>query len=86
MTKLEKLKEALEDETVVVDLRKARQEVVDKMHLERLKAELVSAEEAEFMMSMSDNFCYTTGRIYPLKHRVDDLKFQIEELEKKNGV
>jgi hypothetical protein len=54
--------------------------------LERLKQKLEFAEKAVFETSMSDNFCYSNGRIYPLKRRVRDLESQIEELEKKNGV
>ena len=51
-----------------------------KKTLEELEAELEKVEQAEFMMSMSDNFCYTTGRIYPLKRKIAELKAQIAEL------
>ena len=46
---------------------------------EALEAELEKVEQAEFMMSMSDNFCYTTGRIYPLKRKIAELKAQIAD-------
>lgn len=50
--------------------------------LEQLKKDLEKVQNAIFMMSMSDNFCYSTGRIYPLMHKEKDIKAKIEELEK----
>jgi hypothetical protein len=52
--------------------------------LEQLKEELERVSNAAFFMSMSDNFCYSTGRIYPLLNKEKNLKKQIAELEKGN--
>lgn len=60
-------------------------ETTKMTELEQLKEELEKAENAEFMMSMSDNFCYSTGRIYPLKRRIKELREQIAELEKEQN-
>ena len=50
-----------------------------KLTDEELSEALEAAKDAEFCLSMSDNFCYTNGRIYPLQRKVKAL-----ELEKEN--
>ena len=52
--------------------------------LSELKTELEKVKEAEFYTSMSDNYCYTTGRIYPIMRRRRELEQQIAELEQIN--
>ena len=49
--------------------------------LEQLKEDLEKVQDAIFMMSMSDNFCYSTGRICPLKNKEKDLMKKIAEIE-----
>lgn len=53
----------------------------EKLSLKELQTELELVEDAEFRMSMSDNYCYTTGRIYPLKRKIRELKELIKEKE-----
>lgn len=54
--------------------------------LEQLKTALDLAEKAEFYMSMSDNYCYSTGRIYPLQKKVKALQSAIEEKLEQAGL
>ena len=51
------------------------------MTLEQLKVQLDLVEKAEFYMSMSDNYCYSSGRIYPLQRKAKALREAIKEKE-----
>ena len=48
--------------------------------LASLEEKLRLAEAAEFSISMSDNFAYTSGRIEPYKRRIRELRAKIEVL------
>jgi hypothetical protein len=54
---------------------------MNQQTLAQLRVALDHAERAEFCHSMSDDFAYTNGTIYPLKQRVRELRATIEKLE-----
>ena len=56
------------------------------IELEQLKKDLENVQNAIFMLSMSDNFCYSNGRIYPLLNKEKDIKEKIVELENESKV
>jgi hypothetical protein len=53
--------------------------------LSELRAALEQAEHREFVHSMSDDYCYTNGTIYPLNERVRSLRATIEKMEADNA-
>ena len=48
--------------------------------LQQLKDELEQIEIAIMFMQNADNFCYSTGRIFPLLEKEKDLNKRIAEL------
>jgi Mg2+ and Co2+ transporter CorA len=53
--------------------------------IEQLKKELEQVEHAIFCMKMSDDYCFTNGKIYPLFAQERDLQRRIAALAKKEN-